>query len=75
MFTNREERNKNEDIVGHACNAFQEVFLLADGLGGHGFGNLASQLIVSSMERRILYDNKHSIEDYIMDSQIELLEE
>lgn len=75
MFTNQGERDKNEDSIGHVQNAFREVFLLADGLGGHGFGDVASQLIVSSMEEKILHYDKKPIKECIMDSQWELLEE
>lgn len=45
--TDKGERKKNEDSIGFIQKENRSVFILADGLGGHGNGDLASQFVVS----------------------------
>ena len=51
QFTNKGGRERNEDSVSCFADAKKHtgIFILADGLGGHGCGEVASQLIVRSM--------------------------
>ncbi|MCI6885639.1 MAG: protein phosphatase 2C domain-containing protein [Lachnospiraceae bacterium] len=46
LLTNPGDRENNEDNVGMYQNGDDFCFVLADGLGGHGKGELASQLAV-----------------------------
>lgn len=50
VFTDIGSRAVNEDSVGTAVNALGQGFFLCDGLGGHGMGDAASQLVVSVMK-------------------------
>ena len=46
IFTNNGGRKVNEDYVGAFRNAENNCFVLCDGLGGHGMGDVASRLVV-----------------------------
>jgi serine/threonine protein phosphatase PrpC len=41
------DRNINEDYVGNSQKDGKQLFCLADGLGGHGKGEVASELVVT----------------------------
>ena len=41
MFTNKGDRELNEDFVGVNAKSGTYFFALADGLGGHGRGEVA----------------------------------
>ena len=45
-YTNQGGRENNEDSIRCASGEMGSVFLLADGLGGHGCGEIASQMAV-----------------------------
>lgn len=45
-FTNSGSREINEDSIGMAQKAENMCFVLCDGLGGHGMGDIASSLVV-----------------------------
>ena len=49
MITNKGERTHNEDMIGQAEKNGAYCFVLADGLGGHGKGEIASQLAVQTV--------------------------
>ena len=49
-LTNRGERQINEDCLGVTIRADAIVFVLCDGLGGHGNGDAASSPVVSMMD-------------------------
>lgn len=51
LSTNTGERTNNEDNVGMYQNGDEYCFALADGLGGHGKGELASQIAVETAVR------------------------
>ena len=46
-YTNRGGRDHNEDSL--RASAEQGIFVLADGLGGHGHGEVASALAVDTL--------------------------
>lgn len=50
QITDKGERDINEDCIGHMKKDDWDVFILADGLGGHGLGDLASQFVVEKLE-------------------------
>ncbi len=50
VFTNEGGRPVNEDSVGVFKNGTNNCFILCDGLGGHGMGDVASSLVVSVFE-------------------------
>ncbi len=45
LFTNTGDRPINEDAVGCFENGINRCFILCDGLGGHGMGDIASSLV------------------------------
>ncbi len=47
IFTDKGERKINEDAVGYCETENSKIFILCDGLGGHGKGDEASRLVVS----------------------------
>ena len=51
-FTNRGDREINEDSVGCFAKDDRHCFVVCDGLGGHGQGDVASQLVVSVFQDR-----------------------
>lgn len=50
VFTNVGDRQVNEDSVGIFKNGKNNCYILCDGLGGHGMGEIASSLVVSVFE-------------------------
>lgn len=71
-LTNRGERDINEDSLGITVLPDSLVFVLCDGLGGHGNGDVASSHVVSTMDSCIRQGM--SVEESILRSQITLLE-
>lgn len=49
-ITNKGSRNINEDSVGCFSNGANRCFVVCDGLGGHGMGDVASQIVVDVFE-------------------------
>lgn len=49
LLTNPGERDHNEDYVGTALRDNHVLFILADGLGGHGKGEVASKTVVEAV--------------------------
>jgi PPM family protein phosphatase len=45
-------RSKNEDC--YLCNPEQKLFLVADGIGGHSGGEIASQMAISNIEEFVI---------------------
>ncbi len=52
VFSNVGGRRVNEDSVGVFSNGERRCYVLCDGLGGHGMGDVASSLVVSVFEER-----------------------
>ena len=50
VFTNAGDRPVNEDSVGAFRNEENNCFILCDGLGGHGMGDVASSLVKAVFE-------------------------
>ena len=50
-MTNRGSRPVNEDSIGITEHGYLTCFVLADGLGGHGMGDIASQLAVKAFDK------------------------
>ncbi len=50
LYTSAGGREDNQDAVGSTQSKAGEIFVLADGLGGYRFGNLASELTVQTMK-------------------------
>ncbi len=48
-YTNHGGRSYNEDSVGHKIVGSSGIFVVADGLGGHSFGEVASKCVVDTL--------------------------
>lgn len=48
-YTALGSRQVNEDSLGHFASSQGDLFVLCDGLGGHGMGEIASALVVRSL--------------------------
>ena len=53
-FTNPGDRPINEDAIGAFRNGNNYCFILCDGLGGHGMGDVASNLVKSVFEAQFM---------------------
>lgn len=59
IFTNPGDHEPNEDTVGMTEQNGTFCFAIADGLGGHGMGDKASQLVVSEAMKLFLGDEEN----------------
>lgn len=50
-YSNQGGRGYNEDSVGHLIIGENAIFVVADGLGGHQFGELASSCVVETLNK------------------------
>lgn len=66
------ERKVNEDFLGTAFTDTVQSFILCDGLGGHGNGDVASSFVVEQMQKYLHLGR--SLEDSILSAQKALLE-
>lgn len=60
IFTNVGDRQINEDSVGVFQNGENNCYILCDGLGGHGMGDVASSLVIAVFE-----DQFHKTDDAV----------
>lgn len=76
MFTNTGKRDINEDSICMTEDNGAYCFSLADGLGGHGKGEVASQMVVSSICEKFheSRDNEHFLKNSFAIAQKELAE-
>ena len=66
----------NEDKIGIVDLPSRKCFILADGLGGHGKGELASGMAVSYAQNelaKLKQLNQHSIETCLLQIHMQLL--
>lgn len=72
-FTNIGNRAVNEDSLGVLTAQEGMYFLVCDGLGGHGGGDVASSLVIETMKRSL--SQGMAVEPSILEAQSFLLEE
>lgn len=75
FITDRGMRQINEDSAGYAVSRERQLYLVADGLGGHGSGDYASHFVVEYIEAALEADDSLSVGDYIEGAQSALLVE
>lgn len=68
LFTNTGGRQYNEDAVGRREFLGGELFLLADGLGGHSKGEIASSCVVKCLENEPEPNLNDSISEWLNNS-------
>ncbi|MBQ6231707.1 MAG: serine/threonine-protein phosphatase [Eubacterium sp.] len=56
-YTDVGDREKNEDSIASLCDSNSGLFVLADGLGGHGKGEFASASVITT-SMQLYSDNK-----------------
>ena len=76
-FTNIGSRPVNEDSFGVFEKDGNTCFILCDGLGGHGMGDVASKFVVDFMGSAFMHDafSGKFISDAMLSAQLSLLEE
>lgn len=57
-----EFREKNEDFI-YPCGNQERIFVLCDGMGGHGHGEIASEIVGTSVFR---YLKELQIDEYTL---------
>ncbi len=57
-YTSAGGRNENQDSVTAIAGESKSLFAVADGLGGHRLGNLASQAVAATMKKEYDHDQK-----------------
>lgn len=77
LFTDKGNHDPNEDTIGMMEKDGAYCFVLADGLGGHGNGDKASQLVAGSVADIFLEegDSPEFLQKAFCESQRQLLEE
>jgi len=78
VLSDKGSREINEDSVGIINADTVKVFVIADGLGGHGKGDIASKLAVSSFENVFMNstsDPAKSLSDAFNNAQASILSE
>ncbi|MCD8395961.1 MAG: protein phosphatase 2C domain-containing protein [Lachnospiraceae bacterium] len=78
MQSGKGDRSLNEDAIGFRQSGNRVCFALADGLGGHGGGDVASQLVVNAVLHEFVYQSnlsENSLEECFECAQKELLTE
>lgn len=65
VFTDKGSRSVNEDSVGVFSNSNRNCFVLCDGLGGHGMGDVASSLVVEVFKNQFENCTKENFSDFL----------
>lgn len=65
MITNQGNRENNEDSIGMIEKNGKYCFVLCDGLGGHGMGEIASQIAVDTIVMSFM---ENTLQDFIPES-------
>jgi serine/threonine protein phosphatase PrpC len=71
-LSNRGERAINEDFLDVRITEEKKDFILCDGLGGHGNGDVASRFVVQELKRAL--EESMSVEEGIQQAQERLLQ-
>lgn len=74
MLTNRGERKKNEDCLGMTEDKGRFFFVVADGLGGHDKGEMASDIVVQKSMEMFYQKDDVSLGEIIDTAQQSLME-
>lgn len=74
FFSDKGDRKVNEDYTQYAQYEGKELFLLADGLGGHGQGDVASKFVLNTIAE-LFSQGKTDLPSCILTAQEGLLEE
>ena len=72
MLTSSGERKANEDFLDILISSDRQDFILCDGLGGHGNGDVASRFVTETIKEAL--EKEMSVEESIMEAQEKLLE-
>ena len=72
MLTSSGERKANEDFLDVLISSDRQDFILCDGLGGHGNGDVASRFVTETIKEAL--EKEMSVEESIMEAQEKLLE-
>lgn len=72
MLTNKGERAVNEDFLDVSITPERLAFILCDGLGGHGNGDIASRFVTEQVKAAL--EQKKTVEESIQHAQDALLE-
>lgn len=72
MLTNKGERAANEDFLDVSITPERLAFILCDGLGGHGNGDIASRFVTEQVKAAL--EQKKTVEESIQHAQDALLE-
>ena len=75
-ISNIGDREINEDSIVSAQKEGKAIFVLADGLGGHGRGEVASKILTDTARELFVnkYDNNTILEDIFDEAQRRMLE-
>lgn len=68
LFSDKGGREINEDAVGHIEHDGKHCFVLCDGLGGHGMGDVASSLVRDTAEGLFKDYNRDSMIDFLTEA-------
>ena len=72
MLTSSGERKANEDFLDVLISSDRQDFILCDGLGRHGNGDVASRFVTETIKEAL--KKEMSVEESIMEAQKKLLE-
>lgn len=65
VFTDKGNRSINEDSIGAFNSSNRSCFVLCDGLGGHGMGDIASSLVVEVFKNQFENSAEENLSDVL----------